>query len=397
MSSSKILGFDKNVFWMGITSFFTDVGSEMIYPILPIFLSSVLGVNKAFIGLIEGIAEATASLLKLVSGWVSDKMGKRKEIVVLGYSLSTIAKPFLALATSGWHVLGLRFLDKLGKGLRTSPRDALIAESCDSCDRGKSFGFHRALDSAGAMVGPGIAFVLMPLLGGLTAVSPFRIIFLLSTIPATIAVIILILFVRDIKPQISCSISDPEKQSNLNLKSILNKKFIVFMLIFTLFTLGNSSDAFLILRAQDLNISLFFIPLLWMMFNAVYTAFSFPAGKISDIIGRKKVLVTGLIVYSLVYFGFGTSSQAWHIWVLFALYGAYYGITEGTSRALIADSIPAEVRATAYGAYNTVIGISAFFSSVIMGLLWQTFGATVAFTFGGSLAAVSSVLMLLFI
>ncbi|MEK7376883.1 MAG: MFS transporter [Candidatus Margulisiibacteriota bacterium] len=161
MQNRKIFGFDKNIFWLGITSFFTDIGSEMIYPILPIFLSSVLGVNKAFIGLIEGIAEATSSLLKLVSGWVSDKMGKRKEIVVLGYSLSTIAKPLLALANSGWNVLGLRFLDRLGKGLRTSPRDALIAESCDSCDRGKSFGFHRALDSAGAMVGPGIAFVLM--------------------------------------------------------------------------------------------------------------------------------------------------------------------------------------------------------------------------------------------
>ena len=385
---------------MGMTSFFTDVASEMIYPILPIFLSSVLGLNKAFIGLIEGIAEATSSLLKLVSGWVSDKMGKRKEIVVLGYSLSTIAKPLLALANSGWGILGLRFLDRLGKGLRTSPRDALIAESCESCDRGKSFGFHRALDSAGAMVGPAIAFVLMPVLGqmaaeGFTAVNPYRTIFLLSTIPAAIAVLILLLFVKETKPREK----DIAKYSGsvLNYRFLLNKKYIAFMLIFTLFTLGNSSDAFLILRAQDLNISLFFIPLLWMMFNGVYTAFSLPTGKISDIVGRKKVLVTGLIVYSLVYFGFGASSQAWHIWILFALYGAYYGITEGTSRALIADSIPAEVRATAYGVYKTIIGISVFFSSVIMGLLWQTFGATTAFSFGGSLAAVSAILLLLFI
>ena len=313
MKSSKILGFDKNVFWMGITSFFTDVGSEMIYPILPVFLSSVLGVNKAFIGLIEGIAEATASLIKLVSGWLSDKLGKRKEIVVFGYSLSTLAKPFLAISAAGWHVLGLRFLDRLGKGLRSSPRDALIAESCESCDRGKSFGFHRALDSAGAMAGPAIAFILMPLLGGFTgaglaAASPYRIIFLLSAIPAAIAVIILILFVKENNNGRDVSRHIPAKQSKLNLKPLLNKNFLAFMLIYTLFTLGNSSDAFLILRAQDFNISLYFIPLLWMMFNGVYTAFCLPAGKISDIVGRKKVIVTGLIVYSLVYFGFGRLS-----------------------------------------------------------------------------------------
>ncbi len=379
---------------MGVTSFFTDMGTEMIIPILPIFLYSVLGVNRAFIGLIEGIAEATASLLKIVSGWISDKIGSRKEIVILGYSLSTVAKPLLSLATTGWHVLFVRFADRLGKGLRTSPRDALIADSCDGCDLGKSFGFHRAMDTAGAMVGPLLLFVLLPLFH-----NNFRIIFLLSAIPAAVAVLVLVIFVKESRKP-SSSIHNDEiisEKTSFNLRSLLNRDFIAFTLIFTLFTLGNSSDAFLILRAQDMKVSLALIPLLWLLFNFVYTFTSTPAGKLSDFIGRKRVLALGLLIYSIVYFGFSRATSSWQIWLLFAVYGTFYGLTEGVSRALIADSVPSNIRATAYGIYNTSIGISVFFASVIMGLLWQFLGTSIAFSFGAVLSLVSAVLLMLFL
>lgn len=372
---------------MGLTSFLTDAGSEMIHPILPIFLSSVLGVNKAFIGLIEGIAEATASLLKVVSGWLSDKLDSRKEIIVFGYGLSTITKPLLAISTSGWHVLTIRFFDRLGKGLRGAPRDALISGSCKDCDLGRSFGFHRAMDSAGAIAGPVLLLILMPIFH-----NDFRSIFLISSIPATLAVIVLIFFVREKKQAKDQDIKKP--QDTISGKTPLKKSFIVFLAIFAIFTLGNSSDAFLILRAQDFNIGIALIPLLWMVFNSVYTFSCVPAGRISDILGRKNVLVFGLAVYSIVYFGFGFSNSAWQIWALFAMYGVYYGMTEGVSRAYIAEMIPQKNRGTAYGIYGTTIGIASFFASIVMGAIWQTLGATVAFSFGGILSAIAAALLI---
>jgi len=388
VKNGKIFGFDKNIFWMGLTSFLTDAGSEMIHPILPIFLSSVLGVNKAFIGLIEGIAEATASLLKVVSGWLSDKLDSRKEIIVFGYSLSTIAKPLLAVSSSGWHVLTIRFFDRLGKGLRGAPRDALISGSCKDCDLGRSFGFHRAMDSAGAIAGPALLLILMPLFH-----NDFRSIFLISSIPAALAVIVLILFVRENKRPESNNMERPSE--NINGRSPLKRDFVIFLTIFAIFTLGNSSDAFLILRAQDLNIGIVLIPLLWIVFNSIYTLSCIPAGRISDILGRKNVLIFGLAVYSIVYFGFGFSNSAWHIWVLFAMYGIYYGMTEGVSRAYIAEMIPQKNRGTAYGIYGTTIGVSSFFASIIMGIIWQTLGATAAFSFGGALSAVAAILLII--
>ncbi len=385
----KVFGIEKNIFWMGVTSFFTDVASEMIIPVLPIFLSTVLGVNKAFIGLIEGVAEATASILKVFSGWLSDKLDKRKDIVVLGYTLSSLAKPLFSIATSGWHVLFIRFLDRTGKGLRTSPRDALIAESCSGQELGRSFGFHRAMDSAGAMVGPLLIFVLLPLLH-----NNFRMVFLLSCIPAAIAVFVLVTFVRDINSSPECKEKRNENKK-IDLKLLLNRKFILITLVFSVFTLGNSSDAFLLLRAQELAVPIVFIPLLWFVLNFVYSFTSTPAGIFSDARGRKRVIFAGFLIYSSVYFGFANAHSGWQMWGLFAVYGAYYGLTEGVSKALIADVIPANIRGTAYGVFYTSVGFMSFFASVTMGVVWEAYGAGTAFSLGAFLSLIAAAMLFL--
>ena len=378
---------NRNIFVLGLTSLFTDISSEMIYPLLPVFLSSVLGVSTAFIGLLEGTAESTAAILKVFSGWFSDKLRKRKLIIVLGYSLSTIGKPFLYLATAGWHVLVVRFIDRFGKGIRTPPRDALIADSSHVNHRGRDFGIQRAMDNAGAFLGPLAAFIALPLFNN----NP-RPIFLLAFVPGFVAVLILLLFLRE-RPSV-----DPAPKTIKFTTSLLSRDFKIFVVIIAVFTLGNSSNAFLILRAKDLGLRVALIPILWLVYNFVGSVTSAPLGILSDRIGRKKTLVVGFLFYSAVYWGFAFVDKQILLWPLMGLYGVYYGLSEGVLNAYVADlTEDSSILATSYGIYNTVVGIFIFPASLIMGILWQTFNATVAFGFGASLALVSALCLSLFV
>jgi len=376
-------GIKKNIFFLGLVSFLTDVSSDMVYPLLPVFLMEVLGSSRLFVGLIEGVAESTASLLKVFSGWFSDRIGKRKPVVISGYSLSSITKPLLALVTSGWQVLLLRFGDRIGKGIRTSPRDALIAESSAKDKRGASFGLHRAMDSLGAIVGPLLAFIFLPLLN-----ENYRHLFLLASIPAFFSVSVLFLWVKEAKSRRKEGLVLPRRK-NFSFDS----KFKLFILVVALFTLGNSSDAFLFLRAKGLGVSLVFIPLLWGLFNLVYTLSSTPAGILSDRIGRRKIILLGFGVYGLSYFGFAFATKSLHIWGLFALYGVYYGLADGALRAFVADLVKEEdKRGTAYGFYHGAVGLCALPASLILGYLWQTFSAAYAFSLGAILAILAGII-----
>jgi MFS family permease len=366
----------KNVLLLGIVSFLTDVSSDMVYPILPIFLSEVLHSSTVFIGLIEGVAESTASILKVFSGWLSDRLGKRKFLVSLGYSLSSLGKPVLSIVNAGWQVLGLRFLDRFGKGVRTSPRDAMIADSTPPESRGLSYGFHRAMDSGGAVLGPLLAFILLPLIH-----KNYRTLFLIASVPAILSVLTLYVFVKEGKKIREKIINLP----SLKLSSF-HPKFKIFLVGAILFTLGNSSDAFLFLRAKGLNVSVVYIPILWMVLNLVYALVSSPAGALSDRIGRKSLIVSGLFIYALVYFGFAFATQPIHAWILFAVYGLYYGLADGTMRAYIADLVSEEKRATAFGIYHGAVGLMALPASLIFGWLWQSAGVSIAFIFGAGLA-----------
>ncbi|NIQ37597.1 MAG: MFS transporter [Proteobacteria bacterium] len=376
----------KNIFFLGVVSLLTDVSSEMIYPLLPLFLASVLGVSLPFIGLIEGVAESTASFMKVVSGWLSDRSRRRKPFIWIGYGLSTVVKPLFALSTAGWQVLLFRFGDRFGKGIRTSPRDAMIADSAPEKEKGKSFGFHRAMDSLGAVFGPLAAFLLLPVVGG-----NLRWIFFLAFIPAVLAVLVILFFVREVE-------RDTPESAKTETVSIgwrdLGPEFRYFVVIVCLFTLGNSSDAFLVLRARDLGLSTVTIPLLWLFFNGVNTVFSIPGGMLSDRVGRKRVIFWSFLFYGLVYLGFAVAARPLHVWLLFALYGVYYGFSEGVLRAYVADLVPSRVRGTAYGVFHTATGTMAFPASLVMGILWHKFGAPWAFVFGAVLALISALLLL---
>jgi MFS family permease len=382
----KSFGLSRNVVALGFVSFLTDVSSEMIYPLLPVFLTSVLGVSYSFVGLIEGVAESTASVFKYFSGWFSDRIKKRKALIFIGYGLSSFTRPLMALATAGWHVLFVRFSDRIGKGIRTSPRDALVASSTPEYARGKAFGFHRAMDNAGAVLGPLLAF-------GLLAIHPehYRTVFWLASIPGLISLFVIAFFVKETGIE---KIINQTKKISLSLKPF-DHRFKIYLLIVILFTLGNSSDAFLLLRAKSLNIPVTLLPILWVVLSAVKMVSSMPGGMLSDKIGRKKVIIAGWIIYALVYFGFAFATSAWHIWALFIVYGLFYGLTEGTEKALVADLVPNELRGTAYGLFNFAIGIAALPASLLMGILWQTFGIIPAFLFGSSLAFIAAFLFIL--
>ena len=374
-------GISKNVFVLGLVSFFNDVASEMIYPLVPIFLTSVLGAPVAIVGLIEGIAESTASVLKVVSGWLSDKLQKRKPFVVAGYSFSAISKILLSLAFSWPFVLFARFIDRFGKGTRTSARDALIAESSDTSTRGKSFGFHRALDTLGAVVGPLIALLAIHFLD-----NNFRLIFFLAFIPACIGILLLLFFVKERKKEANLS-------SALNLSwRNLDPSFKIFLLISFVFALGNSSDAFLILRAQNLGLSVILVVALYVLFNFTYAIFSMPAGIISDKVGPKKVLLAGFLLFSAVYLFFGLAHSSLFLWLLFPVYGMYMALTEGVGKAYISNLVPQEKTGTAFGIYQTTIGLCTFFASLIAGLLWTYIGVSAPFIFGSIMAVISAFL-----
>ena len=366
----------KNVLILGLVSFLTDASSDMIYPLLPLFLSDVLGSSMLFIGLIEGVAESTASILKIFSGWLSDRLGKRKLLIALGYGISSVGKPILSVVTAGWHVLLLRFADRFGKGVRTSPRDALIADSASEERRGLAYGFHRAMDSVGAVVGPLLAFLLLPLVN-----ENYRVLFLIASIPAVLAVLILILFVKEGK-------SFKEKITSLTRPKLsdFGPKFRIFIVGVVLFSLGNSSDAFLFIRAKGLNVELVHIPILWLILHVVYTLVSSPAGALSDRIGRKNLIISGLFIYSLAYAGFAFATRSVHVWILFGVYGLYYGLANGAMRALVADLAGEKRRALAFGVYHGAVGLTALPASLLFGWIWQSLGVSAAFGFGAVLA-----------
>jgi MFS family permease len=369
----------RNVIALGAVSFFTDASSEMIYPLLPLFITTTLGGSALFVGAIEGTADSVSALLKLASGWLSDRTRRRKPLVVAGYVLASAVRPLVAIAQTVTHVLLIRVVDRLGKGIRGAPRDALIADSVEPSMRGRAFGFHRAADHAGAVVGPLIVFVLISQLG-----MGLRTIFWLATIPAALAVITLIVAVREVPPAEPAPA--PSSSPTLAPPSRLGGRFFAYLAMLLLFTLGNSTDAFLLLRATELGIGTALLPVLWAMLHLVKTVSSTPGGILSDRLGRKPVIVAGWMVYAVVYLLFGHASDAWHIWALFAIYGVYFGLTEGVERALVADLVPAARRGAAFGWYNLAIGLGALPASVIFGAIYDRYGAVTAFTVGAAAA-----------
>jgi MFS family permease len=377
-------------------SFFTDVSTEMIYPLIPLFLSGVLGANATFVGAIEGTAETVASLLKLASGWISDKVSRRKALVVAGYALASFVRPFTAIAQSALQVLAIRVTDRVGKGIRSSPRDALLADSVSAEARGRAFGFHSAADNAGAVLGPLIAFVILRShgIGTMTAgqrLSPaqeatLRNVFWWAAVPAFVALIVLVIAVRDVRKKGEGKEATPE----VSLDSKLSKKFWYYLMVVLVFTLGNSTDAFLLLRANQLGVALALTPILWASFNAIKAAVGTYASGLSDRIGRKPLIVGGWIVYAAVYFGFARATAAWHAWALFGVYGLFYAMTEGTERALVADIVPSQRRGTAFGWYNLAIGLGALPASLIFGAIWDRVSPAAAFAFGATLALIAA-------
>ncbi len=393
--AASIRRLPRNVWAVSLTSFFMDVSSEMVINILPLFLANVLGIRTSLIGVIEGVAEATASLLKLFSGWLSDRLRARKGLAVLGYGLSALSKPFFYVAASWEAIAGVRWIDRVGKGLRTAPRDALVADSVTPDQRGFAFGFHRAADTLGAMVGILIALLIVALAQSnsvLLGEATFRSIVLVSVIPAVLAVITLLAMARELP------VTSRRAAPKFAFKS-LGRPYMIFIVIVGLFTLGNSSDAFLVLRAQERGLDVLGVLGMLATFNLVYALVSTPAGRLSDRIGRRRVIVAGWLIYATIYLGLALAQAAWQVWALYAIYGAFYGLAYSTANALIADLVPAELRGTAYGTYNAMIGLLAFPASVIAGVLWQGvgawpgFGPSAPFVFGGLMALIAAGLM----
>lgn len=392
----------RNVWATSAASFLTDVSSEMVTNTLPLFMANVLGIGTVMIGVIEGFAESIASLVKLYSGVLSDRLGVRKPLAVAGYSVSSLAKPFLYFATSWPAVAAVRWIDRLGKGIRTAPRDALIADSVPPERRGLAFGFHRAADTAGAVLGLLISVVVVASVQaapGLLDRSTFQLLVLASVGPAFLAVLVLMLGARDVPVKESGTSGARPKVSF----SGMGRPFLYFLAFSAIFDIGNSSDAFLILRAQERGLSV--IGVLWTLlaFNFVYTLVSTPAGHLSDRIPRRRVIVGGWLLYSLTYLGFAAAQTSTHIVGAYVLYGLYYGLVAGTAKAFIADLVPAGRRATAFGTYHAVLGLLNLPASIIAGVLWQGlggwagFGASAPFVFGAGTALLAAVLLGLFL
>ncbi len=391
-STSPFRRIHPNIWFLTIGSFLTDVSSEMLTNLVPLFLYNVLGVQTSIIGLIDGIAETTASLVKIYSGALSDWLGKRKWLTVIGYALSTLSKPFLYFATTWEWVLGVRFSDRVGKGIRTAPRDALLADSAKAEQRGLAFGVHRAGDTAGAFVGLGIAALIIWLTQkGAAELTrhTFQIVVLASIIPAVLAVAVLALGVKEVQAARKAD----GKLPSLSWKGF-DKRFRAFLVVVIIFTLGNSSDSFIVLRGQDRGLSVLQIIGMLMTFNAVYAILAGPLGSLSDRIGRRKLMLAGWTIYGLVYLGFALSHTGLEIWALFGIYGIYYALTEGVAKALVADIVPQNQRGTAYGLFNAAIGISALPASLIAGILWQYINPAAPFVFGAALSILAGVLLI---
>ncbi|MCX7785423.1 MAG: MFS transporter [candidate division WOR-3 bacterium] len=368
-----------NVIILGITSLLTDISTEMVYPIIPFFLTS-LGAGPAILGLIEGIAESLASLLKVFSGYFSDKIRKRKPVAILGYSSSTLGKLLLYLSTSWIGVLLGRIIDRFGKGIRTAPRDALIADSTPQDKRGRAYGLHRAMDTLGAAIGVLLAYSFLKI-----NTPNYQGIFLLSLIPAVLGVIMLFFAREQIK-------SSWQRKERLKFQwRNLPQRLRLFLIIIFIFALGNSSNQFLILRAKNLGYSVTSVLLLYLFYNITYGILSFPIGRLSDKIGRKKILIIGYLIYGLVYLGFAVIGKPSFLWLLFGIYGFYSAFTEGVEKAFVSDVAQPELRGTLIGLHATLVGIGLLPASLIAGALWQVFGASAPFFFGGILGIISAI------
>ena len=380
----KIFGFSPNVFYTGIVTFLTDTATKMVYSVMPMFLISI-GASKTSLSLIEGIAESTASLLKAFSGYWSDKIGKNKPFMLIGYGLSALVMPLYAAVVSPLHVLLLRFTERLGKGIRTAPRDSLVAGSVEKNETGKSFGLHKAMDNSGAILGPLLAFLILSM-----KPDDFRFIFLLAGIPGILGVIVLIFGIKEAKKN---------KESLLQKFRFQDypKRFYLFLGIIFIFTLGNSTDALLIVKANEVGIKVTFIPLVYLISSVVSVFLAIPLGTLSDKIGREKLLIFGFMVYAVVYFGFGITGDIYTIIALFGLYGVYSASTDGIQKALVSDFTDRNKKGTAMGLYNALLGVTLLPASLIAGVLYDKVNSSIPFYFGATTAVISAILMVIFV
>jgi MFS family permease len=381
-------GLPRNVVLLGVTSFFADVSGEMIYPLIPIFLTATLGAPVAVVGLIEGVAESTASLVKLASGWLSDRMGRRMPLVIGGYGLAAVGKLLLVVAYAWPVVLVARFVDRFGKGVRGSPRDALIADSAPTALRGRAFGLHRSMDTAGAVIGPLLALLLVALLN-----DRLRLVFLLAAVPGLLSVLSLGL-VREPPRQQPTANTTQESPSLVETFRRMDRRLLLFMAASLVFALGNSSDIFLILRAKDLGLSTTATVLAYVVYNFVYMSAALPAGIVSDRLGRRRVFILGLVVFAAVYAGFAFAASALAVWPLFALYGMYIAMTDGVGKALVSDLAPVERRASVLGAYGMLTGLLVLVASALAGVLWDQVGQWAPFALGSVSALLAAGMLL---
>jgi MFS family permease len=379
----KIFGLEKNAFFTGLTSFFTDTSTKMVYSVMPLFLLSI-GASKTTISLIEGIAESTASLLKAISGYWSDKIGKNKPFMIIGYGITAIITPLYALARIPIQILFFRFFERIGKGLRAAPRDSLISGSIKKNEAGKTFGFQKAMDNSGAIVGPLIAFLLL-------SIFPlnYSYIFLLATIPAILGVLTIIIFIKEAKAE------KKETTNKISLK-LLPKKFYFFLIIIFVFTLGNSADALLLVKTSETGIDKSYIPFVYMIFNTVSVLLAIPIGKLSDRIGREKLIILGFVVYAIVYYFFGRFNSINVFIFLFMLYGFYSALTDGSQKAMISDIVSKDLKGTGFGIYHAVLGITLLPASLIAGLLYDKVNSNAPFYFGSIMALIATILMIIF-
>ena len=383
MNSKKIFGLERNVFYAGLTSFFSDTSIKMIYSVMPLFLLSI-GASKTTISLIEGIAESTASLFKAFSGYWSDRIGKNKPFMIVGYGIAALVTPFYVFVRIPVQVLFLRFAERIGKGLRAAPRDSLISGSVPKNEAGKNFGFHKAMDNSGAIIGPLTAFLLLyffPL--------NFKNIFLIATIPAILGVITIAVFIKEAKTE------KKENNGKFHFKQ-LPKKFYFFLVIIFVFTLGNSADALLLVKTAETGIDKSYIPFVYMIFNTVSVFLAIPIGKLSDKIGREKLIVLGFLVYSVVYYLFGRFNSINVFIFLFILYGLYSALTDTSQKALISDIVSNDLKGTGYGIYHAILGITLLPASLIAGVLYDKVNSNAPFYFGSFMAFIATILMIIF-
>ncbi len=380
---NKILGIERNIFAVGMTSFFTDTTTKMIYAVMPLFLLT-LGATKTELSLIEGIAESTASLIKALSGWWSDRIRKNKPFMIVGYAFTALLSPMFALVTSPMQVLMIRFTERIGKGIRTAPRDSLIASASEDGTKGRSFGFHKAMDNSGAILGPLLASGILLILPG-----NYRAIFLIAALPGLIGLASLIVFVRETKA------ANMKPLGRITLKDF-SLRYYVFLGIIFLFTLGNSTDALLLVKASDVGFKAAAIPLIYMLFNSVSVLFSIPAGMLSDKIGRERLIIFGYLLYGAIYFGFGLTGSKAAIILLFALYGLYSATTDGIQKALVSDLVDEDKRGTGLGIYNCLVGMTLLPASLIAGILYDRIDNRAPFYFGAAMALLAATGMILF-